>query len=94
MELIQKATDYVRNRADIFIQSVLWNYYHLVGGPDAGWPTETDVTMSNIKRELRGEYSGKEDYRHLPPWQWTSVSDLREKGIDISNRIPKRGENQ
>lgn len=93
MELVHKAIDYVRNSAGIVIQPVLWNYYHLVGGPDAGWPTETEVTMSNIKRELSGEYSAKEDYRHLPLWQFTSVSDLREMGVNLSNRIPNRGEN-
>lgn len=48
---------------------------HLSG---SSWPSENQVAISNIKKEVNGENQNLEDYRHLPPWQWTPVSQLRD----------------
>jgi len=60
------------------LETTVWTVHHLASG---GWPTEREVTMNNVRRGVKGEYSEKTDYQHLPPWQWTSVADLQEMGI-------------
>jgi hypothetical protein len=91
---VKKAIEWGKRAIQRFLQPILWSCYHPAGGPDAGWPTEREVTMSNVKREISGEYSQREDYQHLPPWQWTSVADIREMEITFSNRLPSGGESQ
>lgn len=64
--------------------NLVFGLYHLRGSSGL---SEREVDMRNIKREVRGENQGLDDYRHLPPWQWTSVAQRQEWSHEDSNYL-------
>lgn len=54
------------------LTTLIWTYYR-------GQGTKTlSSDASHVKREVNGEY---DNYRFLPPWQWTSVKDRRDYDV-------------
>lgn len=59
----------IKHFAENVLTALIWAFYR-------GSGTKTLSTdASHVKREVNGEY---DDYRFLPPWQWTSVQNRRD----------------
>jgi len=69
---------YVRRYFEVLANDFIWAVLHTRA---SGSRSDAELEFRSIEREMNGELTELEDYRYLPPWQWTSVADRQEMDV-------------